>query len=209
MTDRSHGDLAIDSHGVEARRQQIVDAPWSWLRQVHSNQVVEVMAKGLAAGVQGDALWTSVPGAALAVQVADCAPVALIAASGQVGAIHVGWRGLLAGVLPACAAEMRGNGALDLVAVLGACIHVQNYEFGVSDLAAVEAKVGARACGMTSDGAPALDLPGAVESVLDELAIPLVASLGGCTAGDATTRWSHRARGDTERQALVVWMDGS
>ena len=46
------------------------------------------------------------PDAVLSVLTADCAPVALVA-PGVVGAVHAGWRGVLAGVLEAAVAEVR------------------------------------------------------------------------------------------------------
>ena len=44
-------------------------------------------------------------------------------------------------------------------------------------------------------------------SVLARLGIDLVAEIGGCTATGADRYWSHRARAEPERQALVVWID--
>ena len=208
MTERRDGDLAVDAVGVEARRQGVVNAPWTWLRQVHGDRVVEVTAPGSGAGQEGDALWTRLPGSVLSVQVADCAPVALIAASGHVGVVHAGWRGLMAGAIEACAAQMRAGGAGGVVAVVGACIHPERYEFGEADLNTVEDQVGPRARGRTATGEAALDLPASVEAVLAKVDIPIARWVGGCTADEADRRWSHRARGDVERQALVVWMEG-
>lgn len=207
MTDRSHGDLAINSAGVEVRRQQIVAAPWSWLCQVHGNRVIEVTSEGSDTGQVGDALWTKTPGAVLSVQVADCAPIALIGSTGHIGIIHAGWRGLMAGVIESCVDEMTNSGAESVVAVLGACIHPEGYEFGLVDLEAVVERLGPSAKGCTSDGRPALDLPGAVKAALARQSIPLVHSVGSCTAANSRTRWSHRARGDSERQSMVVWME--
>jgi len=51
------------------------------------------------------------PGAAVAVVVADCAPVALASPEGIAGVAHAGWRGLEAGVIQATVAVMRGHGA--------------------------------------------------------------------------------------------------
>ena len=56
---------------------------------------------------EGDALITNMENAALAVKVADCFPV-LIADPVRmaIGAVHSGWRGTLAGVLPRAIEEM-------------------------------------------------------------------------------------------------------
>ena len=51
---------------------------------------------------EGDALWSDMPGAGLAIQTADCVTVLFAAADGRaVAAAHAGWRGLVGGVVEA------------------------------------------------------------------------------------------------------------
>jgi YfiH family protein len=202
FTDRSHGDLAVGSVGVDARRRALVDAPWTWLRQVHGGRVVVVTEPGEHAGEEADAAVTAVPGAVLAVQVADCAPVALVSDE-VVGVAHAGWRGLAAGVLPATVEAMRSLGATRLTATLGPCIHPGCYEFGAADLDAVAAELGEHVRGTTRDGRPALDVPSAVRASLASVGVEVV-DASTCTAC-SPDHWSHRARADVERQAVVVW----
>jgi copper oxidase (laccase) domain-containing protein len=152
---------------------------------------------------------TAVIAAPVAVQVADCAPVALLAPAGLVGVAHAGWRGLVSGVVEATIDAMRSAGGTELVAVLGPCIRPSAYEFGESALAQVEHRLGPTVRSTTDRGTPALDVPAAVEAALGQRGVPLVAVLGGCTAAEATRRWSHRARSDAERQAMVAWIDCS
>ena len=45
--------------------------------------------------------WPTTPGVALCVLTADCAPMALASPEGVFGAVHAGWRGLVAGVVEA------------------------------------------------------------------------------------------------------------
>lgn len=182
----------------------MVDLPWTWLRQVHGAGVVVVQAPGQHAGVAGDAAVTAVPGAAVAVGVGDCAPVALLA-DGAVGVVHAGWRGLVAGVIPAAVAALRSLGARDIRAVLGPCIRPACYEFGRADLDRAAAVLGEGVRGRTASGAPALDLPGAVLSGLAAAGVHAVEDVGVCTAC-STEHWSHRARADRSRQALVAWL---
>lgn len=210
VTDRRHGDFAIAQPRsvLEARQRAVVDAPWSWLHQVHGSHVVNVTVPGEHAGADGDALCTELSGAPVAVQVADCAPVALIGARGVVGVAHAGWRGLVADVIAGLASQMTALDAGSLVAVLGPCIHPSAYEFGAEDLAVVEARFGPGVRGRTTSGGLALDMPATVRLALDELDVPLVHRIGGCTAAEADRRWSHRARNDPQRQAMVVWMEG-
>lgn len=202
-TDASHGDLAIDSSGVERRRRAVVDLPWTWLRQVHGPRVVVVTTPGEHAGEEADAAVTAVRGAALSVQAADCAPIALLADE-AVGAVHAGWRGLAAGVVPRAVEAMRELGATDVRAVLGPCIRARCYEFGAAELAAVAAELGDAVRATTAWGTPALDLAGGVMAALAASGVSDVVDTAVCTACSAAHR-SHRARGEVERHAMVVW----
>ena len=56
---------------------------------------------------------TAVPGLALGIVTADCAPVLFADADGRiVGAAHAGWRGAVAGVLEATVAAMAALGSV-------------------------------------------------------------------------------------------------
>lgn len=207
-TDRSHGDLSVGSPRVQLdqRRRDIVDAPWVWFHQVHGADVVTVTAPGEGAGQEADAGCTSCSDAPIAVQVADCAPVAFIDPAGVVGVAHAGWRGLMAGVLERTVEAMVEVGASAPVAIVGPCIRPAAYEFGQAELDAVVAAIGPAVRSVTARGTPALDIPAGVLAVLDRMGVDLVADIGSCTAADSGKRWSHRARSDRERQALIVWI---
>ena len=182
----------------------MVDLPWTWLRQVHGTDVVVVRAPGEHAGARADAAVTATPGAALAVGAGDCAPVVLLG-QGAVGVVHAGWRGLVAGVIPAAVAALRALGAADIRAVLGPCIRPGCYEFGAADLDRAAAVLGDGVRGRTATGAPALDVPAAVASALGAAGVRRIEDVGVCTACSAG-HWSYRARGDRQRQALVAWL---
>ena len=195
-----------------------------WLEQVHGASVVTVGRPAVGrqragrrgspgSGVpelpvvrsgQGDGLVSADPSVALAVLTADCASIALGSSEGVFGAVHAGWRGLAAGVVSRTVARMRELGALDVVGALGPCIHAECYEFSGPDLDAVCAVVGESARGRTAAGHPALDLPAAVSSVLADSGVRETVGDGACTSC-APGYFSHRGRGDTGRQALVVW----
>ncbi|HET6810546.1 MAG TPA: polyphenol oxidase family protein [Acidimicrobiales bacterium] len=209
-TGRAEGDLGPGAGGdVSARRRAVVDRTWSWLRQVHGASVVSAGPGQVVEGLEADAVVAD-PGlasqTALAVFTADCGPLALASPEGAMAAVHAGWRGLVAGVVPAAVEVMRRAGARSVVGALGPCIHAECYEFGASDLAAVEREVGAAVGGVTAWGAPALDLPAAVAAAAEAAGVELVFSSPVCTAC-SPDHYSHRARGDTGRQALVVWRD--
>lgn len=209
FTTAADGDLAVDGGGpdLDARRRRVVDLSWTWLRQVHGADVVVVDAPGAHAGERADAAVTAVPGAALAIQTADCAPVALVGASGAVGAVHAGWRGLLAGVVERTVAALDELAAGRLQAIVGPCIHAGCYEFGGHELDRLAARYGDVVRGRTSDGRPALDLPAAVGAALAGAGVDLRVGPGACTACGGPDLHSHRARGDVGRQAMVVWLE--
>jgi polyphenol oxidase len=214
FTGRAQGDLGhagawVEVHevdrGVAERRLALVDRPWSWLRQVHGDHVVIVEEPGGGAGEAGDALVTAHPGAVLAVLTADCAPLALASAEGVIAAVHAGWRGLVAGVVDRAVEAMVKLGATDVMAALGPCIHAPCYEFSTADLDVVAAELGDVVRGTTSEGRPALDVPAAVRAALSRNGVELVHDEAVCTACSAE-HWSHRARGDVQRQAVVTWL---
>ena len=69
-------------------------------RQVHSTLVHR--AEPGARGEPGDGLWTEEPDLPLLALTADCVPIALARVGGDrpgVAVLHVGWRGLLAGIV--------------------------------------------------------------------------------------------------------------
>ncbi|MDE0173599.1 MAG: peptidoglycan editing factor PgeF [Defluviicoccus sp.] len=101
-------------------------------RQVHGTNAIVLDAR-CAPRRLGDALATAVPGIALGILTADCAPV-LFADPGArvVGAAHAGWRGALDGVLGAAVSAMEALGAerARIVAAVGPCIGQASYEVG-------------------------------------------------------------------------------
>ncbi|MGH9231590.1 MAG: polyphenol oxidase family protein [Acidimicrobiales bacterium] len=210
LSSAADGDFAVGQPAdvLAARRRALVPLPWTWLHQVHGGRVVVVDEPGAHAGAHADAAVTARPGAALAIQTADCAPVALVADEGVVAAVHVGWRGLLAGVLEAAADALRRAGGIRLRAVVGPCIQPCCYEFGAADLDRVVARYGEGVRATTRSGRSALDMPAAVTSALAAIPVAEVTHAGpGCTSCGSPPMFSHRARGDTARHAMVVWLE--
>ena len=164
-------------------------------------------------GTAADAVVTRRTDVALAVHTADCASVGFVSADGMIGAAHAGWRGLVDGVLDAAVEAMRGQGATGIRAVLGPCIGVECYEFGEADLRTAVGVLGPEVAGQTPSGTPALDLRRGVEVALTDLGVPIVArdprctSCGGPSSDSVPAHFSHRARREAGRQALVVWSE--
>ena len=210
FTGRAEGDLGHAgvyvtevSSPVAARRQAVLDLPWTWLRQVHGDTVVVVDGPAHQAGTRADAAVTATDGCALAVLTADCAPVALASPEGVIGVAHVGWAGLTAGILERTLEAMGALGATTVTAVLGPCIGAECYEFGEADLERVADRVGPGVRSRTRDGRPALDLGAGVGTVLGREGVVLD-DRSVCTAC-VPGYFSWRARREHQRQALVVW----
>jgi copper oxidase (laccase) domain-containing protein len=153
---------------------------------------------------EADAVVAAGTGVVAAVLTADCAPLALGTADGVFAAVHVGWRGLVAGVVEAATAAVRAASDQAIVGVVGPAIGPCCYEFGPDDLDAVLGRTGGVGRAATTWGALALDLPGAVAAVAAANGIALAGGAPPCTACDGRF-FSHRAQQATERQATFVW----
>ncbi len=85
------------------------------------------------ANPRADGMVSVVPGIALGVLAADCAPVLFAdPEAGVIGAAHGGWRGTLGGVMEATVAAMAALGAVParICAGIGPCIGQPSYEVG-------------------------------------------------------------------------------
>ncbi|NKB48095.1 MAG: peptidoglycan editing factor PgeF [Alphaproteobacteria bacterium] len=102
--------------------------------QIHSANVVTVTDRAEdTAATRADALVSKIPGIALGVLAADCAPVLLADVdNGVIGAAHSGWRGAVSGVIEATVEAMAELGAdpARMTAVVGPCIGQDSYEVG-------------------------------------------------------------------------------
>ena len=212
ITDRHDGDLCVDLDPGELapRRAALIDRPWLWLRQVHGAEVVVLGPDDPLDEVVGraaDAAVTTRSDVVLAALSADCATLALWSAEGHVAAVHAGWRGLRSGVIAAAARSMRALGAGALQAYTGPSIGPECYEFGGEELDSMVAAFDDSIIAVTSSGAVGLDVRAAVAIELRRNGIEHVGGSDACTACRGELFWSHRARMDTGRQALLCWIE--
>jgi YfiH family protein len=102
--------------------------------QIHGDGVVTVEhAWRRQEAPRADGMVTRVPGIALGILTADCAPVLFVDPAARViGAAHGGWRGALGGVLDATIRRMEelGAGRRHIRAGIGPCIGRGSYEVG-------------------------------------------------------------------------------
>ncbi len=183
---------------------------WQWLRQVHGTDVVRVEC--VVDPPVADAVVTTVPGLALAIVTADCAPIVLAGEHG-VAVVHAGWRGLMAGVVEAAVVALRelgpgpdaGSNHSPIRAVIGPCISARHYEFGRVELDRVVERLGSGVEGHTADGRASLDLVAGIRVALARTGVEgdAVEDLGVCTY-DSADHYSHRREAPTGRQALIA-----
>ncbi|WP_244930265.1 polyphenol oxidase family protein [Nocardioides sp. W7] len=144
-----------------------------------------------------DALVTDVPGVALAILVADCAPVLFWDPEHRaVGAAHAGRPGVVRGVLAATVARLRsefGSDPAALVAGVGPCVGYDSYEVGDTEADALDAVLP----GFTKASRPGhryLDVGGAVERQLADLGVGTVHRMAVDTRTSTDTFFSDRAQ---------------
>jgi polyphenol oxidase len=147
-----------------------------------------------------DGLWSDRPGQAMMLLTADCLPVAIARRNGAAPALavlHVGWRGLLTGIV-ASGAEALGGGTL--AAVIGPGIGPCCYEVGEDVAEPFRRRFGPE---VTPDGS--LDLWSAAERALREAGCVEVERTDLCTYCHPEFFFSHRRdRGLTGRQGVVA-----
>ncbi len=170
--------------------------------QTHGTRCV-VVDKGWppGGGPRADAMATAIPGLALGIITADCAPVLLAdPGRGIVAAIHAGWRGALAGILESTVETMQalGAGRTALRCVIGPCIGPASYEVG-EDLRCAVLGVGILDAEpfFTPGRRPGhhqFNLPGYCAARLRNCGVGQVESLGCDTLSDPRRFFSHRRR---------------
>ncbi|MGI9607989.1 MAG: polyphenol oxidase family protein [Acidimicrobiales bacterium] len=203
ITSVDDGDFHIDAAqpGLTERRARVMPGKWSVVRQVHGTDVREAPIGGVAP--EGDALTTRAKEVPIAVQGADCAPIAFVTSSGPIAVAHVGWRGLVGGVIERTVGTLESADATITDVVVGPLIGAECYEFSSADLDRVEDALDATVRSTTSSGRPALDLAAGIRVALGRTGAPDPTFASGCTACGGSG-FSHRARADAERHALAA-----
>ncbi len=217
-----------DLHSVRQNRGRVAAAlgvdRLTIAAQQHTNRVA-VVNRGTAGrghdGVAGsqsafpatDALVTDLPGTALAVVVADCAPVVLFDPVHRViGVAHCGRAGTVSGMLPNTVEAMSqayGSNPEDLLVGIGPAIRADSYEVGDAEAAEMAAAFGPDAAGLlkpTRPGHCTLDLVGGLRVQLRRAGVKdaNVYDLGIDTRTAADEFFSHRAARPSGRFAAVA-----
>jgi polyphenol oxidase len=168
----------------------------SFGRQVHGTTVRRASGRG----EPGDGLWTDSAGEPLLVFTADCLPVAIARTNGErpaVGALHVGWRGLLAGIVESAVAGLDGG---SLSAAIGPGIGPCCYEVGSEVGDPCRERFGRD---VVRNGR--LDLWTSTERALTAAGVSHVYRIDLCTSCNSELFFSHRRdAGRTGRQGMIA-----
>jgi polyphenol oxidase len=169
--------------------------------QVHSDRVLRAAAG--QRGERADGLWTDEPGLPVLAMSADCLPLALVRSEGEpaVAVLHVGWKGLLAGIV---ASGVRALGAGGLAAAIGPGIGPCCYEVGEEVAGPYRERFGEDVLHGRN-----LDLWTSAERALQAAGVESVHRFDRCTACEPETFFSHRRDGGvTGRQGVIAYVAG-
>ena len=177
-----------------------------WLEQTHSATVIQ--AEKLKSEMNADASFTAESGVVCAVLTADCLPILLCSKKGEkIASIHVGWRGLLAGIISHTITAMQTT---DLSVWLGVAIGRCCFEVGSEVRALFVAKNPHNAQAFIATDAPEKYLADIYQLARIELAFHKVTDIYGgqyCSMCDAQQFYSYRRDQQTGRMATLIWKD--
>jgi YfiH family protein len=133
-------------------------------------------AAATAAFPATDAMVTNVPGTALAILVADCAPIVLYdPVRRAIGVAHSGRVGTIKGVVRKTVETMTasfGSAPADLLIGIGPAIGAASYEIGAAETAAVMTAFGPELLTPSRPEHAMFDLTGAIRRQLDAAGVP-------------------------------------
>jgi YfiH family protein len=184
--------------------------PIAQVHQVHGARAVAVTRLAQARALEADAIVARASDGKLAVgvRVADCVPV-LVAdlSTGDVAAIHAGWRGVVTGVVAAGVRELVGAAPASpwrardtLVAAIGPCIGPCCFEVGRDVGERIGFVVGAGEAG----DKVFVDLRAAVRAQLAALGVTRVDDVPGCTKHEPERFHSFRRDGAHSGRMLAA-----
>jgi YfiH family protein len=146
-----------------------------------------------------DGLWSEEPGLGMMLVAADCLPIALGRVNGvrpAVAVLHVGWKGLLGGIVAAGAAALGCRSAAVIGPGIGPCCYEVRDDVAAPYRAAFGAEV-------VRDGR--LDMWSAAERALSEAGCSRVERIDLCTSCQPELFFSHRRDGPrTGRQGVIA-----
>ena len=169
------------------------------VHQVHGNRVQVVDADSRAITAVADGMVTAAPNVILGILTADCVPILLIDDdAGVAGALHAGWRGVIADIVSAGVRAMASIGARPerIRAALGPAIGTCCFEVDIELARRFEVEIAdaRRHVHRASDEKAFIDLKGLVRGQLvrEGLAADAVTDVAICTRCSSDRYFSRR-----------------
>ncbi len=203
---RTRDDPAAVAANRASLRRWLPQEP-KWLTQVHGATVIE--ADGIESSPEADASIARCPGTVCAVMIADCVPVLFTDRRGTLAAAaHVGWRGLVGGVLENTLRTMNIEPA-EVLAYMGPGIGPNAFEVGADVRDAFLARDAGAATAFVPCGPNKwlADLYALARQALARAGAPQVYGGGYCTVSDARRFFSYRRDKATGRMAALIWRE--
>ena len=167
--------------------------------QIHGDRVLPHVTAwdGILRTEPADGHATQERGLALAVTVADCAPVFLAHPSGAIAIVHSGWRGTEARIIDQAIRRLGRVGLSpdELRVHIGPAICGRCYE--------VSADVRSRLTGEPANRPGNVDIRSLIAEQAREAGVTSISMSASCTRCDNDSFYSHRA-GDAGRQLAVI-----
>ena len=203
-------DVHVQSNRAHLIEQLALPNEPCWLSQVHGIELIE-LSEGTQCDPQGsppvaDGAWTKKPRVACAVLTADCLPLLLTNTKGdQVAALHVGWRGMAAGIIESGVAAF-ADSPDDILAWAGPCIGPEAFEVGDE----VPAQLGGSQAAYRQAASPNklyADLYLLAGERLSAMGVSQYSHSDACTYRDKDNYFSYRRDGECGRMASIIWLD--
>ncbi|MGE5783062.1 MAG: peptidoglycan editing factor PgeF [Myxococcales bacterium] len=181
--------------------------------QVHGRAVLDFDSIGnrdAAAATAADAICTTQPHLAICVRTADCVPILVgCRTTGTVAAIHAGWRGLVAGIVPAAIEHLFRQGSVpdSLLVAIGPHIGSSAFEVSAEVAGALSSAGGGAAVIVDRPGCkPHVRLAGVVVAQLEALGLRAeqLEDLDLCTFSRKDEFFSYRRDGQKSGRELSV-----
>jgi len=188
------------------RRMLALPAEPIWLAQQHGTTIID-LSRG--SGPDADGSYTDRAETVCAVMTADCMPLLLCDCKGtEIAAVHIGWRGLCAGIIGNAMRCFRSP-AKQLLAWIGPGISAGRYPVGADVRTACLASLPDASRWLTPapGGKWHADLAGMIRVQLENAGVAGIFMSNTCNHDNGADYFSYRRDGRTGRMASLIWMD--
>lgn len=198
-TGRDNGNYQLLSRSLQLPSEPV------WLTQTHSNRVVDLDTDHPT--LDADGASCTMKNTVCCVLTADCIPLLLYdARDGRIAAVHIGWRGLCAGIIENVIKLF--SQTTGIIGWIGPAISAARYEVGTDVYTSCieyfpEAKT---ALSPNGENHWLADLKKMVKMKLNAFNITRVFDSGLCTCLAQNRLYSYRRDGATGRIATMIWM---